>query len=87
MVHGPDYWKYEGGGQLIPAVERYLSGQEISTRDVALLRAYLRQWIAPPVWTDSDELTELRDMVNSLTSREDIVVWTSLAIDIGIDPW
>jgi hypothetical protein len=86
-VQEPGYWRSEQSGVLKPSVERYLLNAELSIRDIALLRNYIRQWICSPVWDGHDELAALRDMVDSLTSRKQIDLWTERANDMGIDPW
>ena len=86
-MNAPGYWLCETNGSLRVAVEKYFDGDALSGRELALLRAYLRQWICSSVWSECDEVTALRDMLNSLTSRAQIDLWTSRAWDIGIDPW
>jgi hypothetical protein len=83
----PGYWQSETSGDLRPSVERYLVGTQLSTRDIALLRNYIRQWICSPVWDGHEEVSALREMVDSLTSRAQIDLWTERALDIGIDLW
>lgn len=83
----------EQSGSLAPAVERYLRHEPLSPQDISLLRAYIRQWIMSPSWdlnphpSADDLLKPLRDMVDSLTSRKQIDLWTKRAIDAGVDPW
>lgn len=87
----PGYWPYEATGLLRPSVEKYLRGEELSETDISNLRDYIRQWIMSPVWDKSVEATALnqplRNMVDSLTTRAQIDLWTARALDLGIDPW
>ena len=85
-MNGPGYWMHETSGILKPAVERYLKGQELNESDIAVLRAYLRQWIYQGVWRGAD-IEQLRSMVEGLVSRDAIHKWSNLACDAGIDPW
>jgi hypothetical protein len=79
----PNYWMHETSGVLAPVVEAYIRGEELAPQDIAIMRAYLRQWIKSPVWMD---VTELRESVEKITTREDIDVWLKKAEDAGIDP-
>jgi hypothetical protein len=90
----PGYWMNETGGQLAPAIRRYLEGLPLSGRDVVLIRLYLQQWIDSGVWdgnpTQSEEgraeLARLRELARVLTNRASIEAWISMATDFGIDP-
>lgn len=90
----PKYWAQETGGELGPAIERYILGQELSVRDLALIRAYLRQWVDSPAWdanpAHSDlsrrQLTRLRMKVFDALTKERIDDCIKLAIDMGMDP-
>jgi len=82
----PGFWLYETSGVLRPAVEAYLYGSRVAPlapEHIATLRAYLRQWIASPVWHDADHL---RASIDGLTSREAIDQWLDNALAVGIDP-
>ena len=91
ILNGPGYWMNEQSGVLRPAVERYLQGETLSEPDIAALRAYIRQWIMNPAWDlnphGTDGLPGLRDMVDSLTNRKQIDLWSERALDVCIDPW
>lgn len=89
---GPGYyWTAETTGRLVPAIARYLENEPLSSSDIEALRAYIRQWIFSPVWDGSpyadnverQDIQGLRDLVDSLTSREQI----RRALRMGIDPW
>jgi hypothetical protein len=78
------------------AVEAYLEGGggKIDMAQIALLRAYLRQWINAPGWDanphadddDRAELAELRARVDQLMSRTAIDRWIEKAGAEGLDP-
>jgi len=85
----------ETGGELKPAVMRYLDdAASLSVRDVALIRAYLVQWINSPVWdtnpaqTDAgrEELRAMRQAATRIASRRAIDEWIEVATDWGMDP-
>jgi hypothetical protein len=46
----PGYWMNETSGELRPVIERYLTAQHLTARDVAIMRVYLRQWINDGAW-------------------------------------
>ena len=78
----PKYWRDEIGGQLAGAVLRYLNGN-MTLRDVALMRAYLSQWIQSPVWDmvpdqtgeGREALSRLRAGVGAIVTVADISAW------------
>jgi hypothetical protein len=90
----PGYWMDETGVLLRPAVEAYLSGCNMAPIEIAVMRAYLRQWIMDPVWDANPHaddlehacLTQLRTEVDGLTSRAAIASWLPKAEAFGIDP-
>lgn len=85
MTAFPHYWRNETSGVLQPAVMAYLEGGEMTAGQISALRAYLRQWIAAPVW-HGPEVHELREGIDRLTSREAIGNWLAIAVERGIDP-
>lgn len=90
----PNYWAYETGGLLKPAMYRYMAGQALNAAHVAVIRAYLRQWIDSPVWDSNPHmngegaaaLARLRASVDSLTTAGAITEWLDLAEGQGMDP-
>lgn len=84
-MSAPGYWMHETSGVLRPAIEAYLFGGSMTGEQIAAMRAYLRQWIFAPSWR-GDEIAELRDRVDTLTSREAINSWLDDAEQLGIDP-
>jgi hypothetical protein len=82
----PRFWMDEVSGQLHSAVEAYLHGDAMESWQIPYLRAYLRQWIASPVWCDGPDIDELRSRIDGLTSTKAISEWLDLALVAGIDP-
>ena len=91
----PKYWRYETSGVLAPAIERYVRRpRDMTVRDVALVRAYIRQWIDSPAWDANPHagdaarvnLRELRSLARSITTVQDLHCWFKTALDMGIDP-
>jgi hypothetical protein len=90
----PGYWMNETGGELAPAIMRYLDHVPLSKRDIELIRLYILQWIGSPVWEMNPDQTEegraelerLRELARVLTNRGAIDAWIALALDVGIDP-
>jgi hypothetical protein len=84
-MSGMGYWMLETSGVLRPTVEAYLRGEDMTAEQIAVMRAYLRQWIFSPAWR-GDELNELRRGIDGLTSRAAIEAWINGAQRAGIDP-
>ena len=90
----PGFWMDESSGRLAPAVMTYLEGGELDDAGIAVMRAYLRQWIGATVWdqnphADDDSrawLAALRADIDGLTSREAIADWLERAEEGGVDP-
>jgi hypothetical protein len=82
---GPGYWMHETSGVLRPAIEAYLSRDEMTPGEIAAMRAYLRQWCNAPGFQGAD-VEVLRAGVDGLISREAIARWLDKADDAGIDP-
>jgi hypothetical protein len=84
MSSAPGYWMHEQSGRLRPVVQAYLEGEELAPEQMAIMRAYLRQWIEFPWRGESIDL--LRATVGSLTTRREIDSWLEVAERNGIDP-
>jgi hypothetical protein len=90
----PGYWMDETTGILRPAVEAYLTRAEMTTEQIAALRAYLRQWVNSSVWDQNPHagtqaklwLSRLRTSIGNLTTRETISDWIDDAIALGMEP-
>jgi hypothetical protein len=80
------FWTSEVTGQLRPAVEAYLTAAPMTPRQVAVIRAYLRQWMAPDSWR-GPLIDPLRTKLEEITTREDINRWVKLAEQANIDPF
>jgi hypothetical protein len=91
----PKYWMHETGGELRRAVERYLTGSEMSIHDCRLVILYLQQWVNSPVWdanpiqsvNSKRKLSQLREGAAAARTRDDIEACTHLAVDLGLDPF
>lgn len=81
----PNYWMYEQSGVLVPVVTAYLEGKGLSSTQVSVMRAYLRQWIMSPVW-EGEEIAPLRDGIDAIRNTGEIDAWLARALDLGIDP-
>lgn len=78
------YWMNETSGVLRPVVERYLNGGALNANDVAVMRAYLRQWMAGSF--RGPMIDDLRARVDEIRTTDDLVRWLEDALDAGIDP-
>jgi hypothetical protein len=81
----PGYWMNETSGELRPVIERYLTAQHLTARDVAIMRVYLRQWINDGAWI-GPLIDALRTQVDEIHDRDGIRRWLDRALDAGIDP-
>lgn len=81
----PGYWMAETSGGLRPAVRAYLNNEAMSALQIAVMRAYLRQWIRARQFL-GPELAVLRQSVEELTSQAALRRWIYTAIDAGADP-
>jgi hypothetical protein len=90
----PNYWCYETGGELRPAMQRYLDSQPLTRQDIDIIRAYLRQWIGSAVWDrnpyanaeSKTRLARLRASIEDLVTVKSIRRWIDAATAEGLDP-
>jgi hypothetical protein len=80
------YWMNETTGVLRPAIMAYLNGETMTGKQIAAMRAYLRQWIEAPQAWQGEHIDKLRVLVNTLTTRSAITAWLDLAMLNDIDP-
>jgi len=81
----PGFWMDETSGRLAPVIEDYLHGKDLNPDQIALMRAYLRQWIEAPGFI-GPEIADLRRRVNGLISQDAIDMWIYDAVEAGADP-
>jgi hypothetical protein len=94
VVRLPGFWRHEAFGELKPAVEAYLKRETLTLRQIALVRAYLCQWIGSGIWDangaagfiDRARLRDLRQRAGRIVTVADIDEWLALALNEGIDP-
>jgi hypothetical protein len=92
LMAEPGYWMNEVSGKLRPVIEAYLHDEPMTGEQIAIMRAYLRQWIGSDVWdwnTGAEGrawLAGMRLACDALLSREAIELWIDRAIDAGLDP-
>ncbi len=77
------YWMYETSGVLRPVVERYLNGETLDDAGIAIMRAYLKQWMDGGPWKNA---AGLGDRVASIASTAALRSWLDDAAEVGIDP-
>lgn len=93
-MRGPNYWMAETGGELQSAVHAYLKGEELSQRQINLIRDYLKQWANSGVWdlnpnmhdAERDKLNRLRRSATLIRTRQHITLWISHSVGMGMDP-
>jgi len=94
LEKGPGYWLYEQSGVLKPVVEKYLNGNLLSQNELGIMRAYLRQWVASPVWDGNPhadeesraELNALRGAISKITDQAHLEEWFQKGLDLGMVP-
>jgi hypothetical protein len=86
MTAAPGYWMHETGGELQPAIWALIEGEHLSDQQIALIRAYLKQWIDAPGWHPGPGIEALRASVEGLDSVDKLDRWIDEAIRQGIDP-
>jgi len=79
----PGYWMNETSGVLRPVVEAYLDNEPMSAAQIAVMRAYLRQWCAG--FADP-AVAELASLIDGIISRGTLRAWLDMADGLGIDP-
>jgi hypothetical protein len=86
---------HETGHELKPAVEAYLTDpSSLTLRQIAVLRAYLFQWVSSGLWdtnphlgdAERERLRELRETASRVVTTADIDAWIARATDAGMDP-
>ena len=90
----PKYWMDEVGGELKPAIHRFLTGGALSLRDLALIRAYLEQWADSSAWDlnphlgdgGRQELADLRKQIHGARALREIRRLVDRLVDLGMDP-
>jgi len=90
----PGYWQRETGGQLVPAILRYMRAEPLTVRDLSLVGAYLRQWVSAPAWDTNPhlgdggraELAAIRASAQKARTRDDIDRLIDRLVDLGMDP-
>ena len=82
-IRVPGYWANEDSGVLAPVVKAYLDGRTLNHTEVAIMRAYLRQWMFYGDWRGASDLVA---RINEIRTRADLDKWLSDALELGIDP-
>lgn len=80
------FWMNEEGEELRPAIIAYLEHHPLTVADIAVIRAYLKQWVEAPGFFATPGVTALRQSVGAIETRNDINRWLAAADEEGIDP-
>jgi hypothetical protein len=84
----------ETSGRLWPAIAALVDGRELSAEDIAILRAYFRQWVCAAIWDENPHggaayrewLAAMRKRVDEPTTRAAIEAWIDELTRGGMDP-
>jgi len=82
----PKYWMHETSGVLEWVVKCYLQNEQMTEKQIAIMREYLKQWVTSPVWKCCDDLARLQRDVEKIQTQPDIDAWLEAALAEGIDP-
>jgi len=90
----PKYWMQETSGVLKPVIEKLLTAENLTPREIAIVRAYFRQWVMAPAWDlnphaskrSRDDLERLRTSVETIRTFRAIARWLADAVSQGMDP-
>lgn len=82
----PKFWMHESSGVLAPVIRAYLDGAVLDGAQVAVMKAYLWQWVKSPAWAPNGALASLRLRVAAIESTEDIRRAIHVALQLGMDP-
>jgi hypothetical protein len=77
---------HETSGQLRPVVMAYLVGAPLNPREIAIMRAYLRQWINSEVWAPTEDICWLRAEVGAIETPQELYAWLDRAELAFVDP-
>lgn len=87
----PLNWQDETSGELRSAVFNFFSRQKLPPEEISLVAEYCQHYINAPCWDATggfqDELAELRQSANSLSTPNDINQWIDGCLEIAIDPF
>lgn len=90
----PGYWMHETSGVLKPVIQKFLAADDLTGREIHILRLYFQQWIDSPVWDKNPHATEssrlalqkLRDDAKRIECVDDAMYWIHAAQHAGMDP-
>lgn len=92
LPHPAKYWRDYSDSRIPASVDRYIHGEELTVRDIALVRAYVMQWVDSPAWEENLSsqatlnLTILRAKVAGARTKEQIDSCVALASAMQMDP-
>lgn len=66
----PNYWLNEQSGILKEAVEAFFSDEDMSSEDIEILKAYISQWLEPPMLIPANERVRLKDELSQITTKK-----------------
>jgi len=90
----PTSWQFQCAGDLRAAVLGYMTGGELTVRQVKLIAAYLRYWIDSPVWDKDPNLDyerrlalgAMRERAAQILTESDITECVLMMVNAGMDP-
>ena len=83
----PHYWMTEQTGRLADAVEAYMNGDALAKDQLALIKAYLRQYLERAVMTGDAKRERLLEQAAALRDSREIERFADDLAEIGVEPF
>ena len=83
----PHYWMTEQTGRLADAVEAYINGDALAPAELALIKAYLRQYLERAVMTGEAKRERLLEQAAALRDGRAIERFADELAEIGVEPF
>ncbi len=83
----PHFWMTEQTGKLSEAVEFYFTGEPISPEHLALIKAYLKQYVERVVMADASQRGAFLQRIGKLRTTRDIENYADELSEYGVEPF
>ncbi|MEN9936519.1 MAG: hypothetical protein RLZZ387_3098 [Chloroflexota bacterium] len=83
----PHFWMTEQSGRLEAAVDAYFNGEKLTTVQLGLIKAYLRQYLERALLTGDANRGALLRAVEALKSTRDIERFADEIAGYGVEPF
>lgn len=83
----PHFWMTEQTGVLAEAMEEYFAGEKLSAGALAMIKAYLRQYLERAMMTGDAQRDRLLQRMEKLRTTHDIEEFADEIADFGVEPF